>query len=145
MNALAARHRLEGAQVAEINRLRAENEQLRDRVEEMEQALGLRMKVPPGFVISTNGRRQVWHFICALARRGTLTRQAAIVALWGDLHPDERPDPHTLDAYACGARKFLDRHGVTFNTQWGEGWSMTRPMRIRTEAIIERLEEGETA
>jgi two-component system cell cycle response regulator CtrA len=142
----AMQHRPEAAKTAELTQLRRENEKLRDRVEELEHALALRMNVPAGFSgISVGGRRQVWHFICALARRGTLTRDAAMVALYGDKHPDERPDPHVLAVYSSAARKFLARHGVTFNTVWGEGWSMTRTMQIRTQQIIARLAKGEAA
>jgi two-component system cell cycle response regulator CtrA len=145
-DALASRQKLEVAQAAELVRLRAENEGLRDQVELMQRALGLSMAVPPTFDASSKkSRRQVWHFICALAKRGTLTHEAAMIALYGHKEPDAWPQSRAIDVYVCGARQFLQRHGVTFNTVWGEGWSMTQSMRIRTQQIIDRLVKGEAA
>lgn len=80
-----------------------------------------------------------WCFIRALAKRGAITREQAAIAFFGDCPP---PSPRTIDGIVRTAREWLLRHGVSFETRYAGGWAMTRPMQIRTQAIIERVANG---
>jgi hypothetical protein len=144
MDPAETRHRLEAAQAAELARLRDENETLRSQVDKLRKAMGLTLPAPPAFAAS-DSRQLAWSFLCALAKRGTLTHEAAMIALYGDRDPGDWPKPKILKTLAHHARKFLEAHGVTFQTEWGAGWSMTEPMQIRTQRIIAQLAKGKAA
>jgi len=137
MTALATRPQLEAAQAAELARLRTENEQLREMVEELQGALGMSMTVPPAFNVPAGARRQIWRFICAMAARGILTHDAAIIAM--DTGRAQHPSPKVIAQHVVGARVFLEKHGVLIRTEYGMGWSMTKPMQIRTQRLINQL------
>ncbi len=123
----------------DIRALRRRIEELEDRVTELEEALGMSLPVPPGFR-GPYSRNRAWQLICGLARRGTLTRDQAMIVLYGDRHEDERPDTRVIDVLLSQTRPWLRERGITIETIWGVGWTLDRENRARAQALIEQLQ-----
>ena len=122
--------------------IRLENERLRDRIEELEEILGVKeVDVPPSFQ-TVNARRVSWRLFCHLARRGYCNRERAMTALYSDRDPADRPHPRIFDSMMTGIRRFAHHHGIEITTVYNEGWVMAAPMQKKALALIERLRQG---
>lgn len=125
-----------------LERLARENERLRDRVEELEEALGMTIPVPAGFR-AENLTRRAWKTLCLLAKRGEFTREQALIAIYPGL--DERPSCQMVSVIIAALRRALEPHGIVITTRWGYGYSLSPQMREKARALIERLASGEAA
>lgn len=123
---------------SEIAALRRRIEVLEDQVEELKEALGMTLPVPPGFR-GVHSRKMCWRLICGLAKRGRLTRDQAMIILYGDRHEDERPDAKVVDVFLSNARPWLRERDIEVETIYGSGWSLSHEMRTKAAAVIEQL------
>lgn len=114
----------------------SELQQLRDRVEELEEALGI-------------AAGQLDQFGCLglaplptslmgmLYKSNIVSREAAFVALYGSRIECDQPDIKNLDVYIWRVRDRLKRYGITVNSQRGVGWYMTQENKAKLRAYLE--------
>ncbi len=61
----------------------------------------------------------------AIARNGRANRAAIWHALYGGMGDDEQREPKIIDVFVCKLRKKLGPVGITIETIWGSGYSMS--------------------
>ncbi len=118
-----------------------ELQRLRDRVEELEEILGISLETPAAFCMRGRyvSRAHCWRLLCFLAKRDLLTRSAGAALLYGDRDVDDRPHPKIFDVLICQLRRHLRPFDITIATAWGEGWYLDAENRARARALIEHL------
>lgn len=115
-----------------IERLEVENDELRERVRQLEaQLFGAEEDLPIEFRLSPHERQ--W-LRCVLARKGVVTRSALMCALYSGGSIDREPEQKIVDVFACKIRRKLAPFGIKIVTSWGEGYSMPEASKaiIRT-------------
>lgn len=127
----------------------SELDRLRDRVAELEDAMGLTAELPrelvPRALVSPElkgGRYDnpgTLRFINILLVRPFGDREAIFAALYGHRHEDEQPNIKILDIYKCAAHKVLKAHGVEIETIWGRGWRIDPANKAKLRTVIEKL------
>lgn len=121
--------------------LERENQTLRDRVEELEALLGVTPFVPASWR-RVGGMPLHWRLLVFLLKRGTATREEMVVALYGHRYVDRRPESKTIDVHVCKLRRVLRHEGIEITTNWGQGFSLSPQMRVKAQALVERLREA---
>lgn len=115
----------------EVNRLRIENKQLRERVEDLEYDL----KELHGQV---NGAKLFFPIEWALTARETDVLRYLVVNTVGEkkaihraMYPREwdAPDLKIMDVFICKLRRKVRPFGVEIDTVWGIGWSLNSGLR----------------
>lgn len=110
-----------------MNQIHAENQKLRERVEELEETVRqLREQlVPTDARICREwrlSRTQALIFL-HLTSREVATKESIEAALYSDRAGDY-PTSNVIGALIHGARKKLEPFGITIETVWGIGWSL---------------------
>lgn len=129
--------------LARIEALEIENERLRQRNHDLA-CLSAALKPkettggapPPALLVRAFAvcvsEAQLLHFLL----RGQVLSRDHILAL---MYPPGRkavPKAKIIDIYVCRLRKALAPHGITIDTHWGTGWSMTRDGKARVKAMV---------
>lgn len=122
----------------------SELERLRDRVAELEEALGLTADLPRGLIpreiVGTRqGALGALRFIGVLLTRPFGSREAIYSAFYGDRPEVRQPCLKVLDVYASCARKILSAHGIELQTIRGEGWRLDAANKAKLRAVITQL------
>jgi len=118
---------------AKVRLLEEEVQQLRDRIDVLEQDfLGTDIPIPIEWRLTQSEGR----LIRALARRPELTKAQLVTALYYDrVAEEEVPEPKIVDVMICKARRKLKPFGVSITTLWGTGFALdaeTRRMLTET-------------
>ncbi|MCA0366790.1 MAG: winged helix-turn-helix domain-containing protein [Proteobacteria bacterium] len=100
--------------------LQAVIERLEDRVLELEEALGVLVLPPLEWGLTKNEGR----LLGVLLEREIVTKDTAMAALYRD-RGDREPEVKIVDVFICKARKKLKPFGVSIETRWGVGYSMS--------------------
>lgn len=74
--------------------------------------------------------------VAMLLSRDTVTRDGLYTVLYGGLPEAEWPHEKQLDVQICKLRPRLARYGITINTKWAAGWSMSREDKAKVRAKI---------
>ncbi len=126
---LAAKPRDEDAYVASLE---AENERLQDRVDQLEEAFGLRVRLtPPEWGLTGKERR----LLGILLARELMTKSAAMTGLY-EPGADDEPQMKIIDVFICKLRKKLKPFEIEIETVWGEGYRMSAAMKARAQAMM---------
>ncbi|CAM5764651.1 winged helix-turn-helix domain-containing protein [Bosea minatitlanensis] len=120
-------------QFARLEALEAENGRLRDRVAELEDALGFTIDMPVYLGLSQTEAR----LFGALMRRPVWSREQLMVALYSH-RPDEPPEIKIVDVFICKIRRKLKPLGIEIENLWGQGYRLAPAMRDRALAIIQQ-------
>lgn len=108
---------------------------LRDRVEELEELLGLsREKQHVFWRLKLTPTQRA--FISLLYYGGLLRRHAVFSALYGARLECDQPEEKILDVVLSKARIELSLHGICVQTQRGVGWFMTMDNKLKLRALI---------
>lgn len=116
----------------------SELQQLRDRVTELEEIVGVAGSLPhrlQDVLHLTPIEAQVLGY---LMKRGTGAREGMFLAIYGAWPERSQPDIKILDVLVCRVRSVLKRHGVNVKTLWGVGWFMERADKEKLKQILER-------
>jgi len=93
-----------------------ELERLRDRVEELEELIGLTIDLPfYRLALSPTQAR----LLGLLLKRDFVTRDFAFVAMYGGRPEADQPDIKCIDIYIHFLRKKLDQYGISIRTRGG--------------------------
>lgn len=109
---------------ARVEGLEADNERLRDRVAQLEDAMGMRLLTPVEWRLTSSEMR----VFGVLMTREIATKQAIMSALYRADARDEA-EIKIVDVFVCKARKKLKPFGVEIETRWGEGYYLTPAMK----------------
>ena len=116
-----------------IARLEAENDELRERIRQLQNAAGIMEPTIPMAARLTHMEARI---VGALQKQGTVSTAALMNALYFD-RTDE-PNVKIVDVYICKARKKLAPFGVVIETVWGQGYTMSAQHR---RALAELVQE----
>jgi len=103
-----------------VDSLLKENEMLRDRIEILEDMLGMSAPVP-AWLDLTPSEGRVLGF---LAMRGSATKEQIYGALYGLRIERDQPDFKIVDVFICKIRKHLKPAKITISTIWGIGYAL---------------------
>lgn len=125
----------------------AELERLRDRVAELEEAMGLTAKFPPNFFAVEAGAKSrcpspmVRKIIGILVARPFVDKDALWSVLYGSMHEVDQPEPKTVEVHLSFARKALALHGIIIRNAYKTGWYLGSADRAKLRALlVERAE-----
>jgi two-component system cell cycle response regulator CtrA len=116
----------------------AENDRLRDRIDELEGVLGqddeviFRIRLVLGLT-TTQAK-----FMSLLLRREAVTYEQAFTVLYGTRPENEQPGDNMISILVCHCRRKLKRFGVTIETVWGEGHHLTAANKKIINDLIAR-------
>jgi hypothetical protein len=99
--------------------LEAENDELRARIAELEEALGVATLPPPLFGLTS----QEAVMFGVLLKTANPRKSTFMTALYSN-EADDPPEEKIIDVFVCKMRKKLQPFGITIDTSWGEGFSM---------------------
>ena len=113
--------------------LTQENEELRDRVAQLEEALGMRFDAPAWMGLTVNEAK----LFGLLMARDAVTKSGAMDVLYG-LGPDaDVAEEKIIDAFVCTLRKKLDPFEIPVETNWGQGYFMTEASKQKARELID--------
>ncbi|GAB4071727.1 helix-turn-helix domain-containing protein [Ancylobacter sonchi] len=104
---------------ARAEALEAENERLRQRVDQLETALGTDFIVPVEWRLTVSEARCVG----VLLKRDVATKDAIMAALYR-ADGREEADIKIADVFICKIRKKLKPFGIAIETRYGIGWEI---------------------
>lgn len=111
--------------------LRAENDELRERVRQLEGLLNHTVYLLPKELGLTRTEETV---LSSLLAHPTMTRDHAMHALYNG-RGDAEPDVKIIDIYVSRLRKKLKDLGIEIKTEWGRGYSLVPA----SKAIIQKM------
>lgn len=105
---------------ARLEAIEAENERLRARVRELEEAMGMDFLAPLEFGLTGCESR----VLGILLARDICTKKAIYAALYDSFIDDRDREPKIVDVFICKIRKKVRPFGVEILTVWGVGYQM---------------------
>jgi DNA-binding response OmpR family regulator len=116
---------------ARAKMLEAENDELRARVAELEEELGLAAQPPPMFALTT----QEAVIFGVLLKTANPRKSTFMTALYSD-EPDDPPEERIIDVMICKMRKKLELFGIKIETNRAEGFSMSEESKARARELM---------
>lgn len=116
---------------ARIEGLEAENERLRDRIAQLEDAMGLDFVAPLEWRLT---RAETALFGVLLAREFA-TKEALLAGVARDPTGDA-PEIKIVDVFVCKARRKLRPFGIEIETIWGRGYRLTPESKAAARAQL---------
>jgi two-component system cell cycle response regulator CtrA len=111
--------------------LEAENDELRARIAELEEELGLAAQ-PPSLFGFTSQEAAIFG---VLLKTANPRKSTFMTALYGD-EADDPPEEKIIDVMICKMRKKLVPFGIMIETSWGEGFSMPEASKARARELM---------
>lgn len=114
------------AQKKALDRLRAENEELFERVTQLKkQAMGSLPDTPIAWRLTEREEK----LVKLLMARQTVNREVAMSHLYEE-YSDGGAEQKILDVFICKIRKKLTPLGFILHTHWGRGWYFDTETRV---------------
>lgn len=124
---------IKGDKAVKSDAVEEENEILRERVYYLERMLlGDGEVMPPEFKLTSKEGQ----LLNALLARDILTKEQIMTALYSD-RPNEIPEQKIVDVFVCKMRPKLEPFGITIETVWGHGYSLTPESKTELRGLIE--------
>ena len=118
----------------------SELQRLRDRVLELEDALGLTAEIPYPLVPQHTGMtKSLAKLFCLLIHRPFVSRDAAYTVLFGGRPECDQPAGKIIEPMVCNLRKTLRRYDISIETRWGMGYYMTDENKRKVHGLKETL------
>jgi transcriptional regulator with XRE-family HTH domain len=133
IEALGLELKIEQRRTENDKRLHMNRAALIDRIEELEELLGVFIRVPDAIGL-TQHERMVLGMI--VKRKGVVSREAIFIGVYGARPEIDQPDMKIVDVVLCKIRKGLEPYGIKIETAWGIGYYMTEEMRAKTERLL---------
>ena len=106
---------------------------LQDRIEELEDLLGLRVPVPRSDLELTKIERQL---LGILYRGGLISSEFAHRAIYGLRSECDQPNLKIIDVFISRLRRKLRPHAIKLSTQWGEGYYFDAENRAKLKSLL---------
>jgi hypothetical protein len=110
---------------------------LRDRVEELEELLGMGPSVNAKIVALGFTRAEASVLGLLLKREGCVSRDFLWTALYGSRAEGDQPHDRLVDVWIMKCRRKLKRFKVEIVTVWGSGWLISKDDKSRLREQIE--------
>lgn len=120
---------------ARLEAVEMENDQLRERIAQLETLLGFRTAAP--IELGLTGR-EACAFGVLLARE-IATKEAIMTALYGGKCDADQAEPKIVDVFVCKARKKLKAFGIEIKTAWGQGYYLDAETKRRVQAMMPKI------
>lgn len=117
---------------ARLAAVEAENDDLRHRVGQLEEALGMRLVLP--IELGLTGHESA--LVGFLLTREIATKEALLSTMYGHRPDQDEPQIKIIDVFVCKARKKLKRFGLEIETVWGHGYRMSPETKQRIAAML---------
>lgn len=111
----------------QIAELRAENDELRETIRQLREALAPVVVYPAEWRLTPQESTMLRTIAC----RPVARRRALLLALYGERRPDDLPAPKVLDVLICGLRKKVRPHGITIEAVLQVGFRIDAATRAR--------------
>jgi two-component system cell cycle response regulator CtrA len=107
---------------------------LLDRIELLEQELGMKVDLPPEFGIPRN----MSALLTMLLKREVVTREGALLAIYSGMPNtwDKDPDPKIIDVFICKLRTRLKKYDIKVSCKWGLGYFMDGENKRKLRELI---------
>ena len=123
----------------QIEVLETENDELRERVRQLEAMIAPVEEVMPlEFLILTPAEQRL---VAALYSNGRCSKEFLHYACCSDATGSHEQEIKIVDVFVCKARKKLKPYGIEITTLWGQGYLMPKD----SKAIIDELKRKEAA
>jgi DNA-binding response OmpR family regulator len=113
-----------------LEQLQIENDELRERIRQMEDAAGFNLDAPPQLLLSPLEARVLGVF----RRHERVSREQLLQAAYAH-RPNHIPEIKIVDVVVCNLREKTLKFGIAIRTHWGFGYSLSPD----SKAIIEQL------
>lgn len=125
--------------MSEVDRLRDENETLREQVRQLREQLGL--SAPADFQaccrLAFGMSKSEASILSVLIARPMAPYELLLEALPRGFVPSDDRTMGNVSVHVCRMRRRLAEHGIGINTVWGFGFSIDPAGRARASALIE--------
>lgn len=113
---------------------------LLDRIDALEQELGLKTDFPPEFSIPRN----MMPLLGILLKREIISREGALIAIYSGMPNSwgKEPDPKIIDVFICKLRIRLKKYGIKVSCKWGLGYFMDGENKRRLRELIAQSRAG---
>lgn len=111
--------------------LEAENETLRERIDQLQKEIGIAAEPPLIFGLTKNEAIMFGVLLTTLAPRKT----TFMAALFSD-RIDESPEIKIIDVWIYKMRQKLKPFGIEIKTEWGIGYSMPKASKVIARQLI---------
>lgn len=116
----------------------SELQRLRDRVEQLEDMLGIGKDTTSQLCNALKLTRDQAKTVGLLLNRAVATREAIFFVQYGDKPECEHPHSEkVLDKHLCLIRKRLKARGIEISTIWGEGWHLTHDQKAKLRELMQ--------
>jgi hypothetical protein len=123
--------------ICQLKTAALETDRLRDRVEQLEQLVGVDRSLTSRLRTAFGLEPGVAQVMGMLLKRDFVTHDALYVVLYAARPECDWPDARIVDVQISRLRRALRRHGITIKTQWGEGWLMSAADKARVRAVMD--------
>lgn len=116
---------------ARLEAVETENDMLRERVAQLEAALGLSVVAPIEFQLTAKETR----VLGVLMARDIATREAIMLGLYAGRSTDEA-EIKIVDVFVCKMRRKLKPFGIDIKTKWGMGFFLETAQKRQIKDIM---------
>lgn len=114
-----------------VTKLEEENDELRERVRQLEGLLGMTFEAPLQFGLTAKESR----VLGTLMNLPMATKQALMTALYRD-RIDAEPGIKIVDVFVCKMRAKLEPFGIRVETLWGQGYFLKDETKAALAATL---------
>lgn len=115
---------------------------LRDRIQELEQLLGIVAEDAVDRFIFMNlspTERRILNILFTWKR---VQREKLYTLLYGERLECDQPEIKVIDVWLSKLRSKLAPYGIIFETEFNAGWFMTQPNKDKLAALADQLNNG---
>jgi DNA-binding winged helix-turn-helix (wHTH) protein len=116
-----------------------ELQQLRDRVAELEEILGIDRPMTVRLREAFGLTQMPAKVLGMLLSRTFVSKDALYTALYAVRAAADRPRTNILERHVNKLREHLRPHGVVIETIYGEGYRMTAPNKAKVRDVLDKL------
>lgn len=113
--------------------LERENDELRDRVAQLEDMLGVTFD-SPAFLELSSSEGTIFGLLLA---REAVTKSLVMDAIYGDRPDSDLAEEKIVDVWVCKLRAKLEPWKLEIETNWGQGYFMTVAMKKAARELIQ--------
>jgi DNA-binding response OmpR family regulator len=120
--------------VDRVQILEAENDQLRERIWQLEEAMGMNWAPPLEFQLSGSEAT----LLGVMMTKPMATKEMLFSGLYA-LRSDDPPEQKIIDVLICKVRKKVAPYGIVIETVWGRGYALTAESKMKIRAMLEAV------
>ncbi len=112
--------------------IEAENEELRERIKQLEQQIGMVVNVPLMMDVTASEAK----VLGVLMERELATKEVIMLALYSTRGGDDEAEIKIVDVFICKVRKKIKKWGIEIKTSWGRGYYMEAESKAKMRSYL---------